>query len=190
MGPIRAVLGLGVVVLVVACQGGAPEAAEARVTRSSAPPPACPEPVAARTPLGQRLGERVQEAAAACKAIDPVAHDSARDAQATGRWKGEYQYDDGRAATEIEVSLRVADRDLLGEMSEPNTFGSYGVARLQAAIVGEVFASGQVVFMKTYESGGETHSVLYTGALSKDARRIEGRWRLENASGPFWLAKE
>lgn len=190
MRAIRGVLGLGIVVAVVACQDGAPEAAEPLVAGSNAPAPACPEPVAARTPLGQRLGDRVQEAAAACKAIDPAAHDSARDAEATGRWKGEYQYDDGRPAAEIEVSLRVADRDLRGEMSEPNTFGSHGVARLQSSIVGEVFASGQVVFMKTYESGGETHSVLYTGALSKDARRIEGRWRLENASGPFWLAKE
>jgi hypothetical protein len=190
MRRLRDSLVLVLVMAVVACDeddrtaSEPPEVSE----RASAAPAACPEVPTPRTPLAQRLGKSVEKVAAACKAADPLARDAARDAEVAGLWKGEYQYDDGRTATEIEVTLRVRDRDLSGEMSEPNAFSTYGPPRLESAITGDVFASGQVVFMKTY-SGSETHSVLYTGAIADGGRRIEGRWRLGGTSGPFWLAK-
>ena len=189
MGPLRRRVALGLFLGAVACDDETPSA-KAPVEAASPPAaPKCPEEPR-RVPLAQRLGDRVEKVAEACKGAEPLARDSVRDAEVTGRWKGEYQYDDGRPSNEIEVVLRVSDRDLSGEMSEPNTFGTTYPARVDSTITGDVYASGQVVFMKTYTSGGQTHSVLYTGELAESGRRIEGRWRIGGGSGPFWLAKE
>jgi hypothetical protein len=182
----RITLGCLGLLVIAACDDESP----ASDPPAAAPARECPEPATPRPSLAQRLGDRVEKAAEACKPAEPLARDPLRDAEVAGPWKGEYRYDDGRPSTAIEVTLRVRDLELVGEMSEPNTFGTSAAVRLESTIVGDVYASGQVVFMKTYTSGGSTHSVLYTGTLAQGGQRIEGRWRIAGSSGPFWLARE
>lgn len=162
---------------------------EASAPTPVAAPAECPEPPPPpRASLAQRLGERVDKVVEACKSGDPLAYDPVAEARITGHWKGEY--DDGGRTTEVTVTFRVHDHRLGGEMDEPNTFAAYAGSRLDSSIVGDVFADGHVVFMKTYTSPGVTHSVVYTGTLRDEARRIEGHWRVESKTGTFWLAKE
>lgn len=189
MATIRCVA-LGICVGVLACDGEDAARKQPTDPPTVAPAPVCPEPAAPRPSLAQRLGDRVEKVAEACKPAEPLARDPARDAEIAGHWKGEYQYEDGRPSTAIEVTLRVRDLELSGEMSEPDTFGTALGARVESRITGDVYASRQVVFMKTYDSGGVTHSVLYTGTLARSGRRIEGRWRVPGLSGSFWLARE
>jgi hypothetical protein len=139
--------------------------------------------------LAQRVGGTAQQVVEACRAADPLDRDPAIDASVRGHWQGEYAYDDGRAATRIEAEFRVVDGTLAGEMDEPNTLGVLGFSRLASSLAGDVYASRQIVLMKTYTSGDATHSLLYTGTLAESGDRIEGRWRIGAASGPFWLQR-
>jgi hypothetical protein len=52
-------------------------------------------------------------------------------------------------------------------------------------------ASGvTITFTKRYDgTGGQSHSVTYTGELQSGGRRIIGTWMLRGASGQFEMAR-
>lgn len=149
----------------------------------------CPEP---RVPLAQRMGVTLAEVCekAAKPAVDPMQLDTALDLTLSGAWKGEYVSESlGSTATRFDASLFATGGVVSGTTTEPNTFGPYGYAELQADVNGEAYATRQVVLLKTYRTATVTHSVLYVGHLDEAGKRIEGRWRLGGGQGTFWLEK-
>jgi hypothetical protein len=69
---------------------------------------------------------------------------------------------------------------------EPNTFGTRDALFLTADVAGTVAVDGAVNFTKTYDgSGGQTHSVAYSGAFDASKRCIAGTWKIDTTTGPF-----
>lgn len=146
----------------------------------------CPEP---RVPLAQRMGVKLAEVCEKA-AVDPMQLDTALDLSLSGAWKGEYVSDGlGSTATRFDASLFATGGVVSGTTTEPNTFGPYGYAELQADVNGEAYATRQVVLLKTYRTATVTHSVLYVGQLDAAGKRIEGRWRLGGGQGTFWMER-
>ena len=149
-------------------------------------PARCPEP---KLPLAQRVGVTLTEVCEKA-AVDPMQLDPALDLALTGTWKGEY-LGDGRGSdgTRFDASLFATGGVVSGTTTEPNTFGPYDYAELQADLVGEAHATREVVLLKTYRTATITHSVLYVGRLDAAGKRIEGRWRLRGLEGTFWMER-
>lgn len=147
----------------------------------------CPDPRV--PPLAERIGQRMVDACTRPE-LDPMGHDPAFDTALTGHWRGEYASAEGGAPTRFEADLVASDGTVNGSTTEPNTFGPGYLTELYADLVGEVYATRQVVLLKTYKSPGVDHSVLYVGRMDDERKRIEGRWRLPGTHGTFWLAKE
>lgn len=139
-------------------------------------------------PLASRLTPTIAKAAEGCYR-GGRAHDTETDTTVSGTWEGSFGYDDGRPGVDLELTLNVREGRLRGTMTEPNTFGPAGYARLEADVVGEAVRSHLVTFMKTYRTGSLDHSILYVGELSEDGKKIEGTWTLGESQGPFSLAK-
>lgn len=107
----------------------------------------------------------------------------------SGAWSGFYAYD---GADEVEFDAVVTHRNgkLTGKITEPNTFGAPGVARLSATFEGDVDVTGIVQFVKTYDgTGGVSHDVQYVGKLIEEGRCIVGAWRIDQSSGPFQMCR-
>ena len=105
----------------------------------------------------------------------------------SGVWQGSYGYTDSRAPVSFILEATVADDRLSGTISEPNTFGTPGVAFLHAYVQGSI--DGDVVqFTKTYDgTGGQSHSVQYNGVVDRSNRQITGTWRLQGSGGQFTM---
>lgn len=187
----RAYRGVLWVVLLGGCgsEAGASAAAGAPSPggEAKAEPARCPEP---RVPLAQRINPTLT---AMCEkaAVDPMQLDVALDLVLSGSWKGEYASEGfGASATRFEANLFTTGGLVSGTTTEPNTFGPYGYAELQADLTGEAYATRQVVLLKTYRTATVTHSVLYTGRLDAAGKRVEGRWRVSSGTqGTFWMEK-
>lgn len=103
----------------------------------------------------------------------------------TGTWTGRYYYPDGRPGVSFQIEFHESNGQLSGRTTEPNTFGDASISYLHAYITG--VRNGQNVnFIKTYDgTGGQNHSVSYSGSLSSDGSRISGRWTIDQLSGQF-----
>lgn len=120
-----------------------------------------------------------------------------RDSQAQrigGRWLGRYYYAGQQAnnpPVEFEVTLEVpAAGQITGRTSEPNTFGKPGVPFLYANILGEI-VDNRLRFTKTYDgTGGQTHSVAYSGMFNESWTTLVGTWRInDQTQGRFDLRR-
>lgn len=181
--------------LVAAC-GNEPASPAEEPTADRADPEAEPEPEASapecpgpRVPLASRMTATIADA---CReaAVAPSARDPELDRAVRGHWKGEYDGDSTDPVT-FQADLTVFDGVLTGTTTEPNTFPYvYGYSELEADVSGDVFGSRQVVWMKTYRTGGVSHSVLYVGTLDDAGRRVEGHWRLGATQGTFWMTRD
>lgn len=110
-----------------------------------------------------------------------------------GRWLGRYYYSGQQASNppvEFELMLEVpAAGRVSGRMSEPNTFGTPGVPFLYANIRGEI-VENRLRFTKTYDgTGGQTHSVAYSGTFNETWTTLVGTWRINEATGRFDLRR-
>ena len=156
------------------------------MAKAEAETPRCPEP---RASLAQRMSPTISQA---CErvAVDPMQLDMALDLSLSGTWNGEYASDGlGSSPTRFDATLFSTGGVVSGTTTEPNTFGPYGYAELQADVNGEALATRQVVLLKTYRTATVTHSVLYIGQLDATGKRIEGRWRQGGSQGTFWIAR-
>jgi hypothetical protein len=112
----------------------------------------------------------------------------ARAVSLDGIWIGYYGYDDGRASVKFQAKLRSDGGSLSGSTIEPNTFGDSSALFLTATLNGVINSDGSVHFIKTYDgTGGQHHSVDYSGVISSATRCIEGRWTLQGSAGSFRL---
>lgn len=110
-----------------------------------------------------------------------------------GRWLGRYYYS-GRQANnppvEFELTLDVPGQgQVTGRISEPNTFGTPGVPFLYANVHGDIVGNA-LRFTKTYDgTGGQTHSVSYTGTFNETWSTLVGTWRINETTGRFDLRR-
>lgn len=142
-------------------------------------------------PLAERMGGTLAEICQKAAVVDPLQVDPSLDLSLSGTWKGEYVGEEtGASPTRFDASLSVFAGAVIGSTTEPNTFGGYGYAELEAGLTGDAYATRQVVMLKTYRSGATTHSVLYVGKLDGAGRRIEGSWRVSGGTrGTFWMER-
>jgi hypothetical protein len=104
----------------------------------------------------------------------------------SGVWSGYYAYEDGAAPVPFEARLESDGPTLQGTTTEPNTFGRSPVKTLKALLSGVIGADGSVRFVKTYDgTGGETHSVDYSGRIEEGGSCISGTWRIGEGAGSF-----
>jgi hypothetical protein len=108
-----------------------------------------------------------------------------------GVWLGDYGYGDNRPAVKFQVKLRSDGARLSGGTIEANTFGDATALFLTAMVSGAVDGDGSVRFTKTYDgTGGQTHSVQYSGKLDPTGRCVHGAWVLGHSTGPFEMCAE
>ncbi|MBX3501250.1 MAG: hypothetical protein KF889_17565 [Alphaproteobacteria bacterium] len=110
-----------------------------------------------------------------------------------GRWLGRYYYSGQQAnkpPVEFEMTIEVPVAGKVGgRISEPSTFGTAGVPFLYANVSGDI--SGNMLrFIKTYDgTGGQSHSVSYSGVFNETWTTLVGTWRLGDATGRFDLRR-
>lgn len=112
----------------------------------------------------------------------------AQSADLSGQWRGVYS-NNGQNVP-FDLTLQQVGEQIMGTTTEPNTFGTSDAAFLLGGFHGD-FRNGQVSFTKTYDgTGGQTHSVTYTGRMMSNGRRIVGTWRLVGgANGTFEMVR-
>jgi hypothetical protein len=107
-----------------------------------------------------------------------------------GVWVGYYGYGDRADTVQMQVKFTARGSSFTGFSIEPNTFGDEGVLFLTANIQGVTDADG-ADFTKTYDgTGGQSHSIEYTGAFTQGGRCLEGKWRIAATVGPFKICAD
>jgi hypothetical protein len=107
-----------------------------------------------------------------------------------GMWVGYYGYSGGKVSDRVEFQLKAARAGaaFIATTIEPNTFGTPDALFLTADVAGTVSVNGGVNFTKTYDgTGGQAHSVQYSGAFDASKRCISGAWKIGQDTGPFKL---
>jgi hypothetical protein len=179
---------IAVVLLVVVGCDRADEPAPAPTVES--PQPAKADAPIAPGGLGSELASEIDKAKVRCKGATGIELAVDLDGDVSGEWTGEYRYDDpGKDPVPMDATFFSTAGKLGGRTDEPNTFALPGPADLEAEVVGELHAGGRMTFMKTYDTGGQTHSVLYVGQLDDARREITGRWRTKGVTGTFTLER-
>ena len=120
----------------------------------------------------------------------PTAAEKPLPSNLDGEWEGQYRYNDPRPPVAFRLKLRQRGAELIGRSDEPQTFGAPGAGILHADWVGRISSEGLLAFVKTYDgTGGQTHSIQYTGRLVAP-NRIEGRWNISpQINGSFALTR-
>ncbi len=115
----------------------------------------------------------------------------AQGAGMSGVWIGYYGYDANPNEVEFQMKLRASGSGFSGTSVEDNTFGDPSVLFLTANIGGSIGANRAVNFTKTYDgTGGQSHSVRYSGLLSASGKCISGKWSIGQDSGPFAMCTD
>ena len=104
----------------------------------------------------------------------------------TSMWSGQYGYSTGQASVPFTLTLHVAtDDSFTGLTTEPATFGNGSSKALTADVSGSINGR-RIYFKKTYDSsGGQTHTVEYSGMLSADGHTMSGTWKVDTQAGSF-----
>ena len=109
--------------------------------------------------------------------------------QLTGVWQGVY-WGEGNQPTAFQATLQQgANGEFTGSIVETNTFSEEQIPFLLATIRGSV-RGATVTFVKTYDgTGGQTHTINYSGQLSSGGRHVVGEWEANGARGRFELGR-
>jgi hypothetical protein len=111
-----------------------------------------------------------------------------------GLWEGEYSYpqDTMQEPVKFKLVLIQDGNTVAGFIKEPNTFGQRKEPHLHAVFKGTFDPkTAKLTFTKTYDgTAGVEHDVEYSGDLSKDGKKVEGKWTLEGANGNFTLERK
>jgi hypothetical protein len=106
----------------------------------------------------------------------------------SGVWQGVY-WGAGNRATLFQATLQHSGAHVSGSIVETNNLSNEQVPFLLATFEGSA-NGGEVAFVKTYDgTGGESHSVSYSGHLLSGGRRILGNWTVGATSGQFEMAR-
>jgi hypothetical protein len=102
-------------------------------------------------------------------------------------WIGDYVYRTGQPPVHFTLFItRSGPGRFDGVIVEPNTFGDRAYPQLVADVSGTQDGTA-FSFAKRYDgTGGQSHSVEYSGELTGDGlRRAQGTWHLPDSSGSF-----
>ena len=136
----------------------------------------------------------VRAAIAAAQAPLPPPPPLAGNNAFNGSWRGSYSYNPSptaaaQASNDFTLTLQVSGSQVTGDVTEPNTFGTAGVAFLHATIIGQINGD-TITFRKTYDgTGGQTHFVDYTGTIDRLTNTISGTWIIPPASAAIQAAQ-
>ncbi len=111
--------------------------------------------------------------------------------EVAGKWKGMYYFQDGRPPVQLTLNLSQSSTNagVWGNSVEPNTFNKTG-GELKANLRGHL-EGNYLSFIKTYDgSKGYSHSVLYSGTVSKNGNSITGKWSVKNLVGNFEISRQ
>jgi uncharacterized caspase-like protein len=118
------------------------------------------------------------------------------DLRLTGAWYGTYAYPDNGAQqgpVRFRLSLVQDGAKVSLNVKEPTSFGADPAVTpfLYALGTGQYDpATRELKFTKTYDgTGGQSHSVEYTGIISEDGSKVEGNWNLGGLIGTFKAQK-
>jgi hypothetical protein len=110
---------------------------------------------------------------------------SAHAANLVGEWRGAYAYMDAQPPVPFTLKLTQNDKTISGREVELATFGD-GTSRYLSARISGTSDGGNVAFTKVYDgTGGQTHSVQYTGTVSSDGSVMSGSWSLGETKGSW-----
>lgn len=108
----------------------------------------------------------------------------------TGDWAGGYVSSDGNDVNTFNVKLRQTGGTISGTIYEVNAFGDTSRALFLTSTFSGTIANRQVRFTKTYDgSGGASHTVVYTGTLEPNGRRIRGAFAVTGGGGTFEMVR-
>jgi len=109
----------------------------------------------------------------------------------SGVWNGTYYYPNGNRP--VPFTFTFGANGCSGRAEEPNTFGNKTAPKLFASLtcsVASLLPGQTVTIRKTYDgTGGASHSVVYTGTVSRDLRSISGRWQINAVQGSFTMTR-
>lgn len=107
-------------------------------------------------------------------------------------WTGRFWLKpDDREGVPFSVWMTVKHGKLTGSTLEPNAFDCTEQEELDASIRGHV-ADDEVVFLKYYKAF-EQEPVYFEGELSKDGRKVVGKWYFgwpDEQSGAFEMKRD
>ncbi|MDX8351914.1 hypothetical protein [Cognatiyoonia sp. IB215182] len=109
----------------------------------------------------------------------------------SGHWTGRYEYGLGAEPVPFEAVIAEAAGQLLGDITEPNTFHRDMGAELTATLMGQR-TGHDVYFRKTYDGFDQGDDPVYEGQLNSAMTRILGRWRFPKSpalSGRFMMVR-
>jgi hypothetical protein len=110
-----------------------------------------------------------------------------------GTWNGVYVYAGRRAPVNFTMYLTIEGTACRGRTEEPNTFGNKTATKLFANISCQLDTASsppRLVLEKVYDgTGGVSHGVHYSGAVSNDGLSVEGQWNIGSTSGPFSMKR-
>lgn len=108
----------------------------------------------------------------------------------SGDWAGGYISRDGSDVNTFTAKLRQTGGTLSGAIYEVNAFGDTSRALFLTSTLAGTVNARAVRFTKTYDgSGGASHSVVYTGTLEPNGRRIRGTFTVEGGGGTFEMVR-
>ncbi len=103
-----------------------------------------------------------------------------------GDWSGMYSYNNN-AQRPVNFKFTFSSHGCSGRSSEPNTFGNTSTSQLFANLrcsVSTLSPGETITITKQYDgTGNVSHSVIYTGTVSADLRRIDGTWKIGGQTG-------
>ncbi|MEO0918979.1 MAG: hypothetical protein AAFY31_18695 [Pseudomonadota bacterium] len=109
----------------------------------------------------------------------------------SGHWAGRYEYGVGAEPVPFEAVIAEAAGQLLGDITEPNTFHRNMGAELTATLMGQR-TGRNVYFRKTYHGFDQGDDPVYEGQLNGALTRIVGTWRFPKSpslSGRFMMVR-
>jgi hypothetical protein len=116
----------------------------------------------------------------------------------SGRWIGVYRYPGGDANpveefTDTPLSITLEDNEgaVIGSCEEPDLPPPMGGTDLVHCRIEGEHSRGRIRFTKTPLNHPTLRPVVYEGEISRDGRRITGRWDLPDTwSGTFDLLRQ
>lgn len=109
----------------------------------------------------------------------------------SGHWNGRYDYGWGAEPVPFEAVIEDAAGQLLGGITEPNTFHRDMGAELTATLLGQR-TGHDVQFRKTYDGFDQGDDPVYEGEVNGTFTRIDGLWRFPtnpSLSGRFMMVR-
>lgn len=110
----------------------------------------------------------------------------------SGGWQGKYTYKNRKSVPFRLKIISEGGDHFRGISTEPNTYGDKSATVLTADLEGMMESDGKFHFSKKMDgSGGQTHTIEYSGEVKTDGVSASGIWKTsEKLSGKFEMKRD